>query len=280
MRTRDLLLLLLLLVAIPACADSVLLHATNQPHAVPSGARRTMLVTEDGEFEIWKRASPGVGDGEPAAFDLEFCGQASRAERMIERWSDRWGDRPVEVWAVNYPGFGGSSGPACLAASLAVAEAAFDHAVEEAAGRPVFVGGSSLGTAFAIHLAAQRNVAGVVARNPPPLRELILWRHGWWNFWLLATPIVLQIPAGLDSVTNAEQSSAPIVFLSARRDDVVPSSYQRLVYDAYAGPKSWLEFDGTHSSRLRAEDDAARHEAVAALFDRVVGGGGGGEAGD
>ncbi|MFG0317088.1 MAG: alpha/beta hydrolase, partial [Planctomycetota bacterium JB042] len=242
--------LLVLLAPLVGCADSFLLHPTTDPRAVPARTVRRTIPTPEGELEAWVRASPGVGGAAPAAFDVEFCGNASRAERMVERWSERWGDRSVEVWAVNYPGFGGSSGDACLRRCVRAAEAAFDHVAAEADGRPVFVGGSSLGSTFALHLAVARDVAGVLVRNPPPLREMILWKHGWWNLWLLAVPVALQVPEELDGVENARRSEAPAVFLSATRDGVVPPAYQRRVFDAYAGPTEWIEFEGRHSTRL------------------------------
>jgi hypothetical protein len=40
-------------------------------------------------------------------------------------------------------------------------------------------------------VAANRPCAGLVLTNPPPLRNMILQRFGWWNLWLLATPVAL-----------------------------------------------------------------------------------------
>ena len=50
------------------------------------------------------------------------------------------------------------------------------------------------------HVAANRPVAAIVLQNPPPLRQLILGHYGWWNLWLIATPVALGVPSELDSL--------------------------------------------------------------------------------
>jgi pimeloyl-ACP methyl ester carboxylesterase len=107
----------------------------------------------------------------------------------------------------------------------------------KANGKPIFVLGQSLGTTAALHVAANRPVAGLVLANPPPLRKLILQRHGWWNLWLLATPVAMSIPPELDSLQNGPRAEAPAVFVLAGRDSVVPPKYQEQVFGAYSGPK-------------------------------------------
>jgi hypothetical protein len=80
-------------------------------------------------------------------------------------------------------------------------------------------------------------IAGLIVQNPPPLREMILRRFGWWNLWLLAGPVALQIPKDLDSIANAKALHAAAIFLLAEKDEVVPPRYHRLVVQAYAGEK-------------------------------------------
>ena len=109
-----------------------------------------------------------------------------------------WNDRAVEIWGMNYPGFGGSAGPARLSKMGPSAVAAFDELERHAGDRPIVVYGASIGAAAALHVAASRpaDIAGLILHNPPPLREMILRRFGWWNLWLLAGPVALQ---GLDA---------------------------------------------------------------------------------
>jgi fermentation-respiration switch protein FrsA (DUF1100 family) len=75
---------------------------------------------------------------------------------------------------------------------------------------------------------------------------MILGRFGWWNLWLLAGPVALQIPKDLDSVANAIASHSPAIFLLAERDEVVPPRYHQLVVDAYAGDKRVIPLPAAH----------------------------------
>src|SRR5205814_930955 len=78
--------------------------------------------------------------------------------------------------------------------------AAFDALKAKADDKPIYVFGASIGSAVALHVAANRDVRGLVLHNPPPLRQIILRNYGWWNLWLLAGPVALQIPRDLDSI--------------------------------------------------------------------------------
>src|SRR5438128_8116486 len=136
---------------------------------------------------------------------------------------------------MNYPGFGGSTGPARLSRIGPAALTAFDELKRHAAERSTLLVGASLGSAAVLHVAAHRPVAGLILHNPPPLRQMILRQFGWWNLWLLAGPVALQIPRDLDSISNAKASRAPAIFLLAEKDEIVASRFHRLVVDAYAG---------------------------------------------
>jgi pimeloyl-ACP methyl ester carboxylesterase len=157
-----------------------------------------------------------------------------------------WNDRSVEIWGMNYPGYGGSSGPARLARIGPAALAAFDAMKESARDRPIVLFSASIGTAAALHVAAHRPVSGLILHNPAPLRQMILRQFGWWNLWLLAGPIALQIPRDLDSVANAKNVHAPAIFLLADEDEIVAPRFHKLVVDAYAGGKRVVALRGAH----------------------------------
>jgi hypothetical protein len=87
-------------------------------------------------------------------------------------------------------------------------------------------------------------------QNPPAIRSLILSNFGWWNLWLLAGPIALQIPSELDSPANAARVTAPAVFALAEDDTFVVPKNQRKVVDAYAGPKRVISMAGGHNDGI------------------------------
>ena len=228
-----------LLMTFGGCADRLLLYPSRQPIAVRGNTRIEVARAGVAPFEVWVARSPGAssGAGEPVAYCLEFTGNASRAEWMAAASAQQWGGRPVEVWAVNYPGFGGSSGSARVRKIPPVALAAYDELAARANGKPIFLIGQSMGSAAALHVAANRSCAGMVLTNPPPLRDMILRRFGFWNLWMLAGPVALAVPPELNSIANARKAAAPAIFILAGRDSVVPPKYQAKVFDAYAGEK-------------------------------------------
>jgi pimeloyl-ACP methyl ester carboxylesterase len=167
------------------------------------------------------------------------------------------------VWGVNYPGFGGSTGPARLSRIAPAGLAAFDLLKERAGNRPIIVFGASIGTTAALHIAANRNVTGLILHNPPALKQMIIRQFGWWNLWLLAGPVAAQIPAELDNVANANRTRSPALFLLAERDEIVAPRFQRLVVDAYAGEKRVIRLAGaSHNSPVEGTAIADLHEVV------------------
>jgi pimeloyl-ACP methyl ester carboxylesterase len=212
-----------------------------------AGAVRKTLPFQNGELELWTAVSRRAQqNGRVDTYVLRFYGNADRAERWAAAEAEEWNDRAVEIWGMNYPGFGGSTGPSRLSRIGPAALAAFDELKRHADGRPIVVFGASLGASAALHVAAQRTVAGLILHNPPPLRQMILRQFGWWNLWLLAGPVALQIPRDLDSISNAETIRAPAIFLLAQKDEVVAPRYHRLVVDAYAGEKRVITLPGAY----------------------------------
>jgi pimeloyl-ACP methyl ester carboxylesterase len=129
--------------------------------------------------------------------------------------------------------------------------------------------GTSIGVTAALHVAASRpvDVAGLILHNPVPLRELILRRFGWWNLWLLAGPVALQIPKALDSTANAKTIRAPAVFLLADKDEIVPPRYHTLVVNAYAGAKRVITLQGAyHNDPIEGAALADLNDALAWLL--------------
>jgi len=227
-------------------------------------ASRKAIPFEGGELEVWTAASKLAQQrGQPGVYMLRFYGNADRADRWVAAEAEMWNNRAVEVWGMNYPGFGGSTGPARLARLGPAALTAFD-AVKQAAGdRPVVVSGASLGTTTALHVAAHRQVAGLILHNPPALRQIILRQFGWWNLWLLAGPLAQKLPADLDSVANAKKVRVPAIFLLAENDEVVAPKFQRLVVDAYAGEKRVIQLSGAgHNSPVEGAGLTHFHDAL------------------
>ena len=244
-------------------SDHLILFPTRSPIDAGAAARRT-IPFENGELEIWTAQSRRARQqGRADVFILRFYGNADRADRWAALEAEMWNDRAVEIWGMNYPGFGGSTGPARLAQIGPAAFAAFDALTHEAADRPIVAYGASIGATAALHVAAQRPIAGLVLHNPVPLREIILRQFGWWNLWLLAGPVALQMPRDLDSIANARASRTPAIFLLAEKDEIVAPRFHRLVVQAYAGEKRIIELRGAY------HNDPIEGTALADLNDAL-----------
>lgn len=259
LRRRQVLLILLggytLLMLFGGCANKFILFPSQGAMDAVTAKKVLVPTSPDQNVEVWVDRSPGARSAEPQAYSIEFTGNATRAEQVATYASLRWGTKPVEVWMVNYPGYGGSSGAADLAAIPPAALAVYDHVAKIAGGKPIYLAGNSLGTTAALYLATQRPTAGLILQNPPAIRKLILSKFGWWNLWLLAGPVALQVPNDLDSPANASKSKAPAIFILADDDDFVIPSNQRKVVDAYAGPKQEIHMPGGHNDSIQGQGE-------------------------
>jgi pimeloyl-ACP methyl ester carboxylesterase len=249
--------------------DRLILFPTRSPINA-GGAVRKPIRFEDGELEIWTAQSRRAQQqGHADVFILRFYGNADRADRWPALEAEMWNDRAVEIWGMNYPGFGGSTGPARLSRIGPAALAAFDElqrqATSQGATAPIVLFGTSIGVTAALNVAASHptEIAGVILHNPVPLREIILRQFGWWNLWLLAGPVALQIPQDLDSIANAKASRAPAIFLLAEKDEIVAPRFHRLVVEAYAGEKRIIELRGAR------HNDPIEGTALADLNDAL-----------
>ena len=238
----------------------------------PKGALRKAIPFEKGELELSTATSKlAQKDGAPEVYVLRFYGNADRAERWVAAEADSWNERSIAIWGMNYPGFGGSTGPARLKRVGPAALTAFDALQHEANGKPIVIFAASFGTTAALHVAANRAVAGLVLHNPPALRQIVLQHFGWWNLWLLAGPVAAQIPSDLDSIRNAKTITKPAIFLLAENDEVVPPRFQRMVVDSYAGEKRVITLRGArHNDPLTGSAIAELYGALDWLLPRTA----------
>jgi pimeloyl-ACP methyl ester carboxylesterase len=247
------------------CADRLLLFPSTQPLDYP-GESSVSVPAPSGNVDVSTIRSAPDGS-EPDAYVLNFTGNASRGEYEAELVADEWAGHLVEVWSVNYPGYGRSTGPAKMKSIPPAALAVYDALAKRAGTKPIYLSGRSLGTTVALYVAAHRPAAGLVLQNPPPLQRLILQHHGWWNLWLLAGPVAMQVPADLNSLRSAPQIHVPAVFVLAERDTIVPPPYQQMVVSAYGGLKRIVTVLGAdHNDPIEGKSAEQLREAIDSLL--------------
>ena len=215
--------------------DRIILRPTRHRLSATQG-KSLLLPHGDGFIEIWIRRVGSDTRVSPSLYLIEFPGTASRAEHSTDFVEKCWPLACVEIWAVNPPGYGQSSGTASLKKMAATATRVLKKVRQLAENKPVIVAGGSIGSMSALYLVAYHRVEGLMVQNPPALRELILQQSGWWKFRWLTKMIATRIPPELDSIVNARQAAVPAIFISAQQDTIVPLNIQRLIITAYQGP--------------------------------------------
>ncbi|MGC2208699.1 MAG: alpha/beta hydrolase [Candidatus Korobacteraceae bacterium] len=138
------------------------------------------------------------------------------------------------VFAYDYNGYGASGGRPSEAAVYRDVEAAFDYLTGTLHVPPerVIVFGHSLGAAAAIHLAAIRPVAGLIAQAP----------------FLSAFRVVTRIQiVPWDKFNNARtigRVHCPVLVAQGRNDEVIPFWHGERIYGLANPPKEHIWLDG------------------------------------
>jgi fermentation-respiration switch protein FrsA (DUF1100 family) len=210
------------------------------------------VTTEDGErLEGWW-APPAPRRG----VVLFLHGTPSTLADTVWRLPDLR-DSGFGVLAIDYRGYGGSSGTPSEAGLRADARAAFDFIRAAAAGSRIAVFGESLGTGPAVALARDRPVAGVLLNAPyASVRRLYELRGPPLPYrWLMQDPF--------DSEALIGGVRAPVMILHGTADPNIPVAEARRLYAAAREPKVMIEVEG--AGHLAAWDSGGEARALAAL---------------
>jgi pimeloyl-ACP methyl ester carboxylesterase len=166
---------------------------------------------------------------------IYFGGNAEEVSWMIEEARAR---TPGAGWLlVSYRGYGASEGSPSEASISADALRWHDFVVEKEKPRRVVAFGRSLGSGAAVYLASQRKLSAVILVTPFDSLVEVAKHH----YPML--PVSLMLRHRFDSAQRAPTISAPLLCLAATRDEVIPASHARKLYDAWAGPKRWVALE-------------------------------------
>ncbi|MBM3347121.1 MAG: alpha/beta hydrolase, partial [Betaproteobacteria bacterium] len=151
---------------------------------------------------------------------------------------------PWSLLAVNYRGYGGNAGTPGEEAMFADALALHDWAAArpEVDPRRIILMGRSLGSGVAVHVAAHRRTAGAVLVTP--FDSLRAVAQGIYPL----VPVALLLRHPFDSLARAPAIDAPLLALVATHDRTVPLVHARRLFEAWRGPKRWLELTADHNS--------------------------------
>ncbi len=224
----------LALLALFLLQERLIFHPQAGPRSAPR-AESLFIEADDGtRLHAWHvRAPPG------APLVLYFGGNAEEVSWMAGEASRR---APGTAWLlVDYRGYGSSAGSPSERAL--VADALRWHEEAKTYSEKILLFGRSLGSGVAVQLAASRPVAGVILVAPYD-SMVEVGRH---HYPLL--PVRWMLKHRFDSLPRAAQISAPLLCLVAERDDIIPRAHSKRLYDAWKGPKRWVELLGAgHNS--------------------------------
>lgn len=155
----------------------------------------------------------------------------------------------LNVLAPEYRGYGGLDGVPTEPGLYADARHAYDYLrghMRVPADR-IVIYGWSLGGAVAIDLAAQVPHAALIVEGAPA--SLVNIGQQMYPFF----PIRLIMRNPFEAVLKIERVKAPILFLHASNDEIVPIAEGRLLYETATAPKTFVEVRGGHVNAARVD---------------------------
>ncbi len=176
-------------------------------------------------------------------------------QTTMARWPREW-----TIVGINYRGYGASEGRPGERELGADALAIYDAVArrDDVDRRRIVVFGRSLGTAVAAHLAAERQVAGAILVSPYDSLVAVGRLHYPW------LPVSLLLRHRFEALADAAQSRIPMLAIVGEADSIILPERSRALFDAWAGPKTWLAVPGAGHNDLG--DDATFWKGVNAFL--------------
>jgi pimeloyl-ACP methyl ester carboxylesterase len=216
------------------------------PQPITEAQRALLAQRFSGAHSVFIRAADGTRlhawhvkgrTGGPMV--IYFGGNAEQVSWMVDEALRK---APGADWLlIDYRGYGASAGSPSEKAFVADALQWYEYAAQT--GHPIYLFGRSLGSGVAVQLAAARPVAGVML--VAPFDSLVQVGSHYYPF----LPVRWMLRHRFDSAALAPGIAAPLLCLVAQRDEVIPVVHSRRLFDAWGGPKRWIELKGAgHNS--------------------------------
>ena len=197
---------------------------------LPQAAEET-LTTSDGERVIVWHVPPR--EGRPVV--LYFQGNGGGLSLRVPRFAALVNDG-IGLIAVNYRGYGGSSGSPSEDGLIADARAAYDFATARYEAKRVVPWGESLGSGVAIALAAERPIGRVVLEAPFTSAADV--GAGAYPF----VPVRWLMKDQFRSDERIARVSAPVLVMHGERDRVVPIRLGEKLFELARGSKRFVRY--------------------------------------
>ena len=163
---------------------------------------------------------------------------------------------PLDVYILEYPGFGARDGSPSEASLLSAGDEAFESLPKTV---PIYVASESLGTGVAAHLAQKfaTGVAGLALFVPYDRLASVAENH------VPFLPAYFLLWDRYDPVDWLKDYHGPVEVIVAGSDEIIPPLLGRRLYDEYAGPKILQVIPGAHHSDTTDESPRWWKEVLA-----------------
>jgi uncharacterized protein len=218
-----------------------LMYFPDASHTTPaqaglSRAEEVTLTTSDGEHIFAWHVAPS--DGKPVI--LYFHGNGGALRYRVARFDKLIADG-IGLVAVEYRGYGGSTGSPSERGLIADAEAGYAFAAARYSVPQIVVWGESLGTGVAVALAAEKPVGRVILEAPFTSAVAV----GEKRYWYI--PVRLLMKDQFNSDERIAKVTAPLLILHGVKDQTVPFAEGEQLFELANKPKHIVKFlDGGH----------------------------------
>jgi pimeloyl-ACP methyl ester carboxylesterase len=171
---------------------------------------------------------------------LYLHGNGGALRYRVERFTRLITDG-IGIVAVEYRGYGGSSGSPSERGLIADAEAGYAFAAARYSTQQIVVWGESLGSGVAVALAAEKPVGRVILEAPFTSAAAVGAKHYWYM------PVRLLMTDQFRSDARIGKVTAPLLILHGAKDQTVPYAMGEHLFDIANKPKHIVRFlDGGH----------------------------------
>lgn len=202
----------------------------------------------------------------PAKLTVLFLhGNAGNISHRFEKF-EIFRDLGVDVFIIDYRGYGRSEGRPDEQGTYLDAQAAYEYLVQKRGLQPgrILLYGESLGAAVAVDLATKVPVAGLVTEEAFTSVADV----GQKMFPFL--PVRWLVRNKYDTLSKIGRVRAPILLFHSRDDEFFPMYHAEKLLAAAHPPKQLIELRGGHNDAFLISNITYRH-ALKQFFDRLQG---------
>ncbi len=199
-------------------------------------AEEVTLTSSDGERIVAWHVAPR--DAKPVI--IYFHGNGGSLRYRVERFR-KLIKGGIGLVAIDYRGYGGSSGSPSEAGLIADADAAYAFAATRYPAPQLVVWGELLGSGVAVDVATEKPIGRVILEAPFTSAAAVAAMRYWY------LPVGLLMKDQFRSDERIAKITAPVLILHGLRDRIIPYAMGERLFDLIKAPKHIVRFlDGDH----------------------------------